>query len=192
MPPAERREQLLDAALRVIVAHGVHKVSIDSVAKEAGVTRPVAYVHFADSNELLRASLDREERRAIEQWSAALASADGDSVETIALSAFRNFLERVHESPDLWSAVFMLSDSSTPAFRSRLDQGRQLVVRTFEDLLGDVGSDRVLTIDVEVAARILLAVVWEAGRLLLADSEAYPIARLMSFAENAIAMIGPG
>lgn len=34
--PEERREQLLDAVLRVIVSQAVHKVSMDSVAKEAG------------------------------------------------------------------------------------------------------------------------------------------------------------
>src|SRR5690348_9070331 len=67
MSPTERREQLLDAALTIIVRDGIHKVSIDTVAREADITRPAVYARFKDTNELLRASLDRETRGVAEQ-----------------------------------------------------------------------------------------------------------------------------
>jgi AcrR family transcriptional regulator len=40
MPREERREQLLDAAMAVIARDGYAGVSIDAIAREAGVTRP--------------------------------------------------------------------------------------------------------------------------------------------------------
>ena len=67
--PEERREQLLDIVLDLIDTEGVAAVSMDAVARRAGVTRPVVYRHFTDANAMLRASLDREERRALAQVS---------------------------------------------------------------------------------------------------------------------------
>ena len=67
LSPEQRREQLLDLVLEIIDADGVRGVSMDAVARRAGVTRPVVYSHFTDSNHMLRASLDREEQRALAQ-----------------------------------------------------------------------------------------------------------------------------
>jgi len=41
--PEQRREQLLDVVLDVIDTDGVASVSMDAVARRAGVTRPVVY-----------------------------------------------------------------------------------------------------------------------------------------------------
>jgi AcrR family transcriptional regulator len=41
MPAIDRREQLLDAALRVINRDGYGGVSIEAIAREADVSRPV-------------------------------------------------------------------------------------------------------------------------------------------------------
>jgi AcrR family transcriptional regulator len=43
----ERRLALLEAAKRAIRAHGPH-VSMDDLASEAGVTKPILYSHFGD------------------------------------------------------------------------------------------------------------------------------------------------
>lgn len=189
MAPDDRREQLLDSALRVIVTQGVHKVSIDAVAKEAGVTRPVVYGHFEDSNALLRASLAREEQRATAQWVAAMAQAVHGTPVQAAVTGFRNFLDTVQASPDLWRAVFMLADSSTPQFRSRLELGREVAAQTLEELIRravGVGLDE--DTDVPLVARMLLAVIWESGRLVLSDPNTYPPQRLIALAEKTIAL----
>src|SRR5437764_15135728 len=67
MPPGERREQLIDAALTVILEHGYGGVSIEAIAREAGVTRPVVYDHFPNLPRLLHALVEREERYSLEQ-----------------------------------------------------------------------------------------------------------------------------
>src|SRR5437868_3304831 len=70
MPPAQRREHLVDAALKVILQHGYGRVSIEGVARAAGVTRPVVYDHFPNLARLLHALVEREERYSLEQLEA--------------------------------------------------------------------------------------------------------------------------
>src|SRR4051794_7822017 len=59
MSAAERREQLLDATKAIVVADGFHAVSIEAVAREAGITRPIVYGHFDDLGGLLEALVQR-------------------------------------------------------------------------------------------------------------------------------------
>src|SRR6476659_9305582 len=67
MPPEQRREQLIDAALSVIIEQGYSGVSIEAIARTAGVTRPVVYDHFPNLGSLLQALIEREERYSLEQ-----------------------------------------------------------------------------------------------------------------------------
>ncbi|MFB6723967.1 TetR/AcrR family transcriptional regulator [Kribbella sp. NPDC056345] len=189
MAPEQRREQLLDAVLRVIVTEGVHKVSMDSVAKEAGVTRPVVYGHFTDSNALLRASLEREQAGALEQLLAVLPSSRDIPPGEAAVQSLAKFLAAVQAAPDRWRAIFSLADSSTPAFRARVEAGRQLVIAAFEELVHwgvreglDPGTD------VEMLARGLFAVFWDAGRLVLAEPDAFPAERIVAFAQHTVGL----
>ena len=71
----ERREQLLDVTKRMVVEHGFHAVSIEAVAREAGITRPIVYGHFTDLPGLLEALVDREGARALSQLETVLPAA---------------------------------------------------------------------------------------------------------------------
>jgi AcrR family transcriptional regulator len=53
-----RREELLDVADRVIQRRGVD-VSMDEIASEAGITKPVLYRHFGDKDGLYQALTER-------------------------------------------------------------------------------------------------------------------------------------
>lgn len=55
---APRREQLLNAADRVIQREGP-SASMNAIAAEAGITKPILYRHFGDRNGLIRALTDR-------------------------------------------------------------------------------------------------------------------------------------
>lgn len=52
MPAAKRRIQLLEAALALFAADGFQATTMDAVAAEAGVTKPVLYQHFPSKREL--------------------------------------------------------------------------------------------------------------------------------------------
>src|ERR671939_1072978 len=77
MAPAERREQLIDAALSVIVEQGYGGVSIEAVARRAGVTRPVVYDHFPNLARLLHALVEREERYSLGELDAVVPEEPG-------------------------------------------------------------------------------------------------------------------
>src|ERR1700677_142590 len=77
MAPAQRREQLLDAALQVVLEQGYAGASIEAIARTAGVTRPGIYDHFAKLGELIQALIEREERYAFKQLAEVLVGPDG-------------------------------------------------------------------------------------------------------------------
>lgn len=54
----ERRRQLLDASREVIRHHGLASVTMERVAAEAGVSKPVVYAHFPNRGRLLVALLE--------------------------------------------------------------------------------------------------------------------------------------
>jgi AcrR family transcriptional regulator len=56
----ERKAQLLAVARKVFGRHGFHEVSMDDVAREAGVTKPILYDHFASKEALYLALLDAD------------------------------------------------------------------------------------------------------------------------------------
>jgi AcrR family transcriptional regulator len=55
---ADRREELLDAADRVVRREGP-RVSMNAIAAEAGITKPILYRHFGDKNGLYQALAER-------------------------------------------------------------------------------------------------------------------------------------
>lgn len=60
MPPS-RRNELVDAAMRVFARHGFHGTGIEQVLQAAGVSRMTLYNHFASKDELIVAALERRD-----------------------------------------------------------------------------------------------------------------------------------
>src|SRR5919109_3226751 len=74
----ERRAQLLAVARRAFGRSGFHGVSMDQVAKEAGVTKPILYDHFNSKEELYVALLDADAQELEQQVRAALLGKTGN------------------------------------------------------------------------------------------------------------------
>lgn len=63
-PPASKAECILAAAKEAFLAGGFGAVSMDTIAREAGVSKATVYAHFAGKEELFGAVIGREcERR---------------------------------------------------------------------------------------------------------------------------------
>jgi AcrR family transcriptional regulator len=60
-----RRAQLLAAAREVFARQGFHGTSMDAVADEAGITKPVLYQHFASKRDLFLELLDDMRERLV-------------------------------------------------------------------------------------------------------------------------------
>src|SRR4051795_10621245 len=108
MPAGERREQLLDATKAIVARDGFHAVSIEAVAREAGVSRPIVYGHFDDLPGLLEALTNREAKRAMGQLAAVLPR-DLDAGDPVAelLRGLRSYLEVARDDPGTWRLVLV-------------------------------------------------------------------------------------
>ncbi|GAB2667036.1 hypothetical protein GCM10027169_31280 [Gordonia jinhuaensis] len=196
MPTAQRRDQLLDAVLAVIVDRGVGAVTVDAVAQRAGVTRPVVYGQFADANDLLRHSLRREEQRAYAQLGTALdlridtAHGDADTRRDALTQALdrltQAFLEAVTDHPDRWRAILLVADSSTPQLHARIDRARAGLVAGMAEALTQAGVFDADT-DVEMIAHSYVATLWEFARVMIADPQRFPAQRLRAAVTAAFA-----
>lgn len=80
LPAAERRQELLDAALRVFAAGSYAGATTAGIAREAGVSEPILYRHFESKRDLYLACLDeawQRVRERVEDAVAELGAAEG-------------------------------------------------------------------------------------------------------------------
>ena len=63
MTGKERREQLLDIGRRLFAERGLDGTSIEEIAAQAGVSKPVVYEHFGGKEGLYAVVVDREVER---------------------------------------------------------------------------------------------------------------------------------
>jgi AcrR family transcriptional regulator len=176
MSGQERREQLLDVTRELVGESGFHSVSIEAVARRAGISRPVVYGHFRDLGGLLEAMLDRETTRALAQLEGVLPPAGADPRQAL-LGALRGYLETVAADPVTWRLVLMPPEGAPPVLRERVEAGRAAVVALLAELVRPGIAPGGASPDPELTARLLSAVADEAARLMLTD-QAYSIDRL--------------
>ena len=62
MPPS-KREELIDAAMRVFYTHGFQSTCIDKVLQEGGISRMTLYNHFKSKEDLIVAALKRRDEQ---------------------------------------------------------------------------------------------------------------------------------
>ncbi len=73
LPAAERRAAVLEAACRVFSRGSYHGTTTAEIAREAGVTEPILYRHFASKRDLYLACLDSAWADVRALWDRALA-----------------------------------------------------------------------------------------------------------------------
>jgi TetR/AcrR family transcriptional repressor of mexJK operon len=69
-PPGSKAESILAAAKRTFLAAGFEAVSMDTIAREAGVSKATVYAHFAGKEDLFGAVIGRECERYFARFSA--------------------------------------------------------------------------------------------------------------------------
>ena len=92
---AHRREELLDAAVTVIRRDGA-SASMDAIASEAGITKPILYRHFGDRSGLVHAVAERFVGELLGELRAVLASDGIEPRDLLAhtIDAYLAFVER--------------------------------------------------------------------------------------------------
>lgn len=187
LPPEERREQLIDAALEVILERGYARISIEAIARTAGITRPVVYDHFPDLNRLLHAVVEREEQISLEQLAEVVPEEPGDCAPRELLSrGVARFLDAVMSRPATWRIILLPLEGTPPIVRQHVEAGRTEVLARIERLVRWAVDRNELPseLDVELTARAIRDWSEQAGRMVLTDPERYPPERYERFARQ--------
>ena len=179
---SERREQLLEVTTRIVAEQGFQAVSIESVARRAGISRPIVYEHFGDLQGLLEAVVEREMSRAFSQVSETALTdlTEGDHRELM-LESLRAFLHAVRDHPSTWRLVLMPAEGAPELLRKRLARGRASVLAQLAQAVRPImrASE---SPDAELTARVLSAISDEYARLILTDPDRFTPERLLDHA----------
>lgn len=73
LPRAVREQQMLDAAVKVFSRRGFHAASMDEIAEDAGISKPMVYAYLGSKEDLFIACLHREGTRMMEAIAGAVA-----------------------------------------------------------------------------------------------------------------------
>lgn len=103
---AERREEILTAALRLFGEFGVHAVSTRQIAAAVGISQPTLYAYFSSQDEIGKELHDR----AFSQLAARLMRLPRSDILTAEdlAAPLRAYVEFGLEQPDAYRIAFML------------------------------------------------------------------------------------
>lgn len=187
MPIEVRREQVLDAALRIILRDGYSAATMEAVAREAQLAKPRVYTAYPGRGPLLLALLEREQHRTITALAEAMPAFTEDTeFDTILVTALTNVLHTVTHNPDSCSLLVLPADDAPAEVQRHVAASRQFALERLSALL-EWGRDRrpgLAQLDLELTAQSLLAVGEQAIRLTLANPEEFTPDRYARFAER--------
>lgn len=168
---------------RLALEGSFHEITIESVARRAGITRAVVYQHFGDLETLLRTVVQRETERAMVQVSATTPTdlSDGDP-QTLMLESLHAFLSAARDHPVTWGLVLMPPAGAPEILRRSIARGRASVLTQLTGAVRPVLDSEPEAGDAELTARMLSALSDEYARLVLTDPERFSPERLVCHA----------
>ncbi|SHN24411.1 TetR family transcriptional regulator [Actinacidiphila paucisporea] len=147
-----RRTQLLEAAERVVLRDGP-EASMNAIAAEAGITKPILYRHFGDKSGLYRALAKRHTDALLATLRTALDS-PGDRRDRVE-ATLHAYLSAIETRPQVYR--FLMHPAETPSDEKGFDVGRHSVplLRRMGEDLGEVIAERLdLGPDTREVARV--------------------------------------
>lgn len=141
LPREQRRRKLLEAARAVVMERGYGELTMDRIARAAGVSKALVYDHFADRREVYFAVLADERARLVQRLAPALAYGDR---QTRVRSGVQAFLEMVEEYGDGYVELFRNPAGHGPDLAEALTELRDGVA---EMVAGFIAADTGLPVD---------------------------------------------
>lgn len=192
LPIEVRRTQVLDAALALISARGYAALSMEAIAREAGVSKTVVYDAFGGLEALLAALLEREERGALQSLAdAAPAVAAGADPEAAITAWVLSLARAVTGDPVTWRLMLIPPDGTPQMVRDHVQRGRDVALEQAR-VLAAATLAGAQDVDLELAARAIVAVAEEGARLLLDRPEEFGPERFAAFAASVVRVVGRG
>lgn len=110
MPAGDRRQQLLDVAVRVFARHGYERASVADVCAEAKIGRGTFYEYFESKHALFRALLGHHAERLLRQmepfYRQHAAPASEASMRALVVARFEGIFRHFRENRDVY-AIFL-------------------------------------------------------------------------------------
>jgi AcrR family transcriptional regulator len=115
LPPAPTtgRERLIAVTIELVYRHGFGAVGIDQVIAAAGVTKTTFYKHFESRDELLVATVQRQDEWESRAWADAVRRIAPDEPARQLLAMF-DVMDLWFNSPDFRGCVFMSAATEYP------------------------------------------------------------------------------
>jgi AcrR family transcriptional regulator len=136
LPRAVREQQMLDAAVQMFSVNGYHETSMDAIAAQAQISKPMLYLYYGSKEELFGACLSRELSRFID---AVRADVDirGDlkgSPRELLRHTIVSVLQYIDANRASWIVLYTQATSSQ-AFAHTVREGRERVIDLVARLL---------------------------------------------------------
>jgi AcrR family transcriptional regulator len=130
----QRRSEFVDAALRVLEAHGPDLL-MDAVAAEAGVTKPVLYRYFSDKAALIQALGERGSQLLLDRLLPAIGS-DGPALARVRDGVAAYFVV-IDEHPNLYWLLARRANTEGVPGSDPVERDKELIATTLTRVIGD-------------------------------------------------------
>ena len=173
-----KRERLLQEAVRLFDSRGYHDVSIEEIAAAAGLNASGMYRYFPSKAELLGAVFYRAADRLDLATAAVFESATSPEEALRALSAM--YVELSFAQHELMSVYFSEMNNLLPGHRSDLKNRQKLYVVEWARILREIRPD-LSAIEAKFLVHAALNLVPDIGRLMKFDVAAENASTLQTF-----------
>ena len=138
LPADQRRQQLLDVALRLFAARGFSATTMDDIADGAGVTKPLLYQHFASKRALYLELVDSVAQTMLGAIGKAVAGAEGPRQQVE--GGFAAYFDLVVTQADAFRLLFGSEAPDDPGLSAAVRRVEDTVAQAV-DVLIDAGLD---------------------------------------------------
>jgi AcrR family transcriptional regulator len=132
LPRAVREQQMLDAAVQMFSVNGYHETSMDAIAAEAQISKPMLYLYYGSKEDLFGACLDRELGRFVDAVRADINFAQ--SPKDLLRNAIGSFMRYIDDNRASWIVMYTQAISSQ-AFAHTVREGREQIIELVAELM---------------------------------------------------------
>jgi AcrR family transcriptional regulator len=136
LPRAVREQQMLDAAVQMFSANGYHETSMDAIAAQSQISKPMLYLYYGSKEELFGACLNRELGRFIDAVRSDV-DANGALKQTareLLRSTIGSVLHYIDANRASWIVLYTQATSSQ-AYAHTVREGREKIIDLVARLL---------------------------------------------------------
>lgn len=123
---------MLDAAVQMFSVNGYHETSMDAIAAEAQISKPMLYLYYGSKEDLFGACLNREMSRFIDVLRAGIDL--NQSPKDLLRNTIVSFLRYIDENRASWIVMYTQAVSSQ-AFAQAVRQGREQIIELVAGLV---------------------------------------------------------